>query len=54
MSDSSDNINEQICWIDTIDPSDALPELANMYQQVGAVHYKIHNLYRRFRCSRNR
>ena len=36
------------CWIDSIDPSDASPELAAMYAQVGAVHNKIHNLYRAF------
>ena len=36
------------CWIDTIDPADASPELAEMYAQVGAVHNKIHNLYRAF------
>lgn len=36
------------CWIETIDPSDASAELASMYQQVGAVHNKIHNLYRAF------
>ena len=36
------------CWIDTISPEDASPELAGMYAQVGAVHNKIHNLYRAF------
>lgn len=36
------------CWIDTIDPADASPELAAMYEEVGAVHNKIHNLYRAF------
>ena len=36
------------CWIDSIDPADASPELAEMYAQVGAVHNKIHNLYRAF------
>jgi uncharacterized peroxidase-related enzyme len=36
------------CWIDTIDPADAAPELAAMYAEVGAVHNKIHNLYRAF------
>ena len=36
------------CWIETIDPEAASPELAAMYQQVGAVHNKIHNLYRAF------
>jgi hypothetical protein len=48
MSISIDSINEQLCWIDSIDPSEAGPELAAMYQQVGAVHNKIHNLYRAF------
>lgn len=36
------------CWIDSIAPSDAAPELASMYTQVGTVHNKIHNLYRAF------
>jgi uncharacterized peroxidase-related enzyme len=36
------------CWIDTVDPKDASPELSVMYQHVGAVHDKIHNLYRAF------
>ena len=36
------------CWIDSIDPTEASPELSDMYQQVGAVHNKIHNLYRAF------
>ena len=36
------------CWIDSIDPADAAPELADMYAEVGAVHNKIHNLYRAF------
>lgn len=36
------------CWIETIDPDDASPELAKMYNQVGAAHGKIHNLYRAF------
>lgn len=45
----SDQTSEQRpCWIDTIEPEDASPELAAMYQQVGAVHNKIHNLYRAF------
>ena len=46
MSDRKDNLKP--CWIDSIDPVDASPELAEMYQQVGAVHNKIHNLYRAF------
>jgi len=40
--------DDRICWIDTIDPADAEPELAAMYAEVGAVHNKIHNLYRAF------
>ena len=40
--------SDQICWIETIEPADASPELADMYRQVGAVHDKIHNLYRAF------
>ncbi len=46
MNDNSDSTRP--CWIDTIDPDDASPELAAMYTQVGAVHNKIHNLYRAF------
>ena len=45
---SQDNPNSSPCWIDSIDPSEASPELAAMYTQVGAVHDKIHNLYRAF------
>ena len=40
--------NDKPCWIDSIDPAEASPELAEMYSQVGAVHNKIHNLYRAF------
>jgi uncharacterized peroxidase-related enzyme len=40
--------NDKPCWIDSIEPADASPELAEMYSQVGAVHNKIHNLYRAF------
>jgi len=36
------------CWIETIDPDDASPDLTEMYSQVGAAHGKIHNLYRAF------
>jgi uncharacterized peroxidase-related enzyme len=43
------DINQsQPCWINTVDPKDASPELSVMYQHVGAVHDKIHNLYRAF------
>ena len=45
----NDNRQDQKpCWIDTIDPADAPPELAAMYAEVGSVHNKIHNLYRAF------
>jgi uncharacterized peroxidase-related enzyme len=40
--------NDKTCWIDSIGPADASPELAEMYSQVGAVHNKVHNLYRAF------
>ena len=40
--------DQQPCWIDTISPQEATPELRHLYQQVGAVHNKIHNLYRAF------
>ena len=40
--------DQQPCWIDTISPEEATPELRHLYQQVGAVHNKIHNLYRAF------
>lgn len=46
MTDQNDNFRP--CWIDTIEPEDASPELAQMYRQVGALHNKIHNLYRAF------
>lgn len=46
MSDQTGD--QRPCWIDTIAPEDASAELAAMYQQVGAVHNKIHNLYRAF------
>jgi hypothetical protein len=46
MTDASEN--ERPCWIATIEPAEASPELAAMYAQVGAVHNKIHNLYRAF------
>jgi len=36
------------CWIDTIDPQDASPELAAIYAKVGAVHNNVHNLFRAF------
>ena len=45
---SEETGNPKPCWIETIDPEDASPELSAMYQQVGAVHNKIHNLYRAF------
>lgn len=36
------------CWIETIDPKDATSELNEMYQHVGSVHNRVHNLYRAF------
>ena len=36
------------CWIETINPKDATSELKEMYQHVGSVHNRIHNLYRAF------
>jgi|TARA_B110000263_G_C15216576_1_gene467829 uncharacterized peroxidase-related enzyme len=36
------------CWIETIDPNGATSELNEMYQHVGSVHNRIHNLYRAF------
>jgi len=46
MSNSFDNTRP--CWIDTIDLEKTSPEVTAMYQQVGAAHNKIHNLYRAF------
>ena len=40
--------NKKPCWINSIDPEEATPELAAMYAHVGTVHNKIHNLYRAF------
>ncbi len=34
------------CWIETIDPQDADPQLLEIYQKLGATYNKIHNLYR--------
>ena len=48
MSDTNEIDIDQPCWIDTIDPGDASAELSAMYQQVGIIHGKIHNLYRAF------
>ena len=45
---SEDNPDSKACWIDSIDPAEASPALSAMYTQVGAVHNKIHNLYRAF------
>ena len=36
------------CWIKTIEPEDATSDLSEVYQRVGSVHDKIHNLYRAF------
>jgi uncharacterized peroxidase-related enzyme len=48
MSRKTRPINDQFCWIDTIDPAKASDNLLKMYQQVGAEHGKIHNLYKAF------
>ncbi len=36
------------CWIDTVSPDETSPELQQIYRELGAVHNKIHNLYRAF------
>lgn len=36
------------CWIDTIDPANASPELQEIYHELDVVYNKIHNLYRAF------
>ncbi|MBT4890798.1 MAG: hypothetical protein HON65_14715 [Rhodospirillales bacterium] len=38
----------QPCWIDTVDPDASSPELREMYESLGGVHGKIHNLYKAF------
>ena len=45
---SEDDPDSKSCWIDSIDSAEASPELSAMYTLVGAVHNKIHNLYRAF------
>ena len=35
-------------WIETIEPEDATSDVSEVYQRVGSVHDKIHNLYRAF------
>ena len=41
---SEDDPDSKPCWIDSIDLTEASPELSAMYTQLGAVHNKIHNL----------
>ena len=48
MKNSKHNTGEQFCWIDTIDVANTSPELSSMYEQVGATHGQVHNLYRAF------
>ncbi len=36
------------CWIETIDPADATPDLKEIYRQLDHCYHKIHNLYRAF------
>jgi hypothetical protein len=45
---SEDNPDSKPCWIDSIDPTEASPELSAICTQVGAVHNEVHNLYRAF------
>ena len=45
---SQEHSDTRPCWIDTIEPDQASPQLSAMYAEVGAVHNKIHNLYRAF------
>jgi uncharacterized peroxidase-related enzyme len=48
MADTTNSEHDLPCWIETIDSTDASAELSEMYQQVGAVHGRIDNLYRAF------
>ena len=41
-------MSNKTCWISTVDDPDESDPLYEMYQQVGAVHGKIHNLYKAF------
>ena len=40
--------NRPLCWIETVEPEDASPDLQQMYHQLGTTYNKIHNLYRAF------
>ena len=40
--------NRPPCWIETVEPEDANPDLQQMYRQLGTTYNKIHNLYRAF------
>ena len=40
--------SEDVCWIETQQEPDSSDPLYKMYEQVGAVHGKIHNLYKAF------
>jgi uncharacterized peroxidase-related enzyme len=48
MSGSPTDNSVEPCWIETIDPEDAGTDLADIYRHVGAIHGKVHNLYRAF------
>ncbi len=49
MTEKPDNDQPgETCWIATENPENASAELRAAYQQVGAVHGKVHNLYRAF------
>lgn len=38
----------ECCWIETIEPDEARPELKAIYDDLLGVHGKLHNLYRTF------
>lgn len=48
MTNTSMGDEPEVCWIETISPNDAEPDLGALYDHVGGAHGKIHNLYRAF------
>ena len=48
MSAKEKKLDLEPCWIDTLDISECSEEVRGMYDEVGAVHGRIHNLYRAF------
>jgi len=38
-------VNQPTCWIETIEPEEAGPQLDKIYQKLKAANNKIHNLY---------